>query len=227
MVAGAAIHGLGRAAAPMGDFMSSIARPMPRDRVRWAFFLLVAAGTVLAVSADERFLIDFHDPEWKHIAAFKWWLLLHGLAGATAFCIGPFQFSDTLRRTRTRLHRWMGRIYVGAVFVAAPVALYIGTRFEQPLLAAEQPAQAGFWMLTTAMALICVLRGNIPAHRAWMMRSYAFALVFMTSRVPDAFGVQWTDATLTNFLWYLLALALVGPDLVLTTRELWRKRAKG
>ena len=204
--------------------MSSIG--FPRDRVRWAFFLAVAVGTLIAIYADERFLIDYHDPEWQHIAPFKWWLLVHGLAGATAFFLGPFQFSDTLRRRHLTLHRWTGRIYVGAVCIGAPVALYIGTHFEKPLLAAEQPAQAGLWLFTTLMALICVLRGNILAHRAWMMRSYAFCLVFMTSRVPDIFQVQWTDAGISTFLWYLLVAALVGPDIILTTRELWRKRAR-
>jgi len=204
--------------------MSSAAQRIPHDRIKWAFFAAVTLSTLLVIYADERFLIDFHDPEWKHIQPFKWLLLVHGLAGVTALTIGPFQFSDTIRRTRLQLHRWMGRTYVGAVFIASPFALYIGTHFEKPLLSAEQPAQAGFWFLTTAMALICVLRGNIPAHRAWMMKSYCFCLVFVVSRLPDVFHIEYTDAGLSTFLWYLIAAALVGPDIVLNTRELWRRR---
>ncbi len=204
--------------------MSSAARRIPRDRTRWAFFAVLAVFTLLVIYVDERFLIDFRDPEWAHIAPFKYLLLVHGLAGATALVVGPFQFSDTIRRQWLTLHRWMGRIYVGAVFIASPMAFYIGTKFEEPLLAAEQPAQAGFWFLTTALALICVLRGNVQSHRAWMMKSYCFCMVFIASRVPDAFHVKWTDAILSTFLWYLLAAALIGPDIVLTARELWRRR---
>ena len=208
----------------MGDTMSSIG--FPRDRARWAFFLAVAISFLVVLYVDERFLIDGSDPEWKHIAPFRWLLLVHGLAGATAFLTGPFQFSDTIRRTHLKLHRWLGRIYVGAIFVAAPMAGYIGGRFEEPLTAAMQPAQAGLWFFCTAMALVCVLRGNVPAHRQWMMKSYAFCLIFVTSRLPDIFHVQWTDTRLSTTLWYLVVAALVGPDIVLTVRELWRKRAR-
>lgn len=206
--------------------MSSAAQRIPQDRIRWGFFLLLAASVLLVLYVDERFLLNPHDPEWTHIAPFKWLLLVHGLCGATALCIGPFQFSDTLRRNHITLHRWLGRTYVGAVFIAAPMAWYIGTHFEQPLLAAEQPAQAGGWLLCTVMALICVLRGNIPAHKSWMMKSYCFCMVFVASRVPDAFNIQWTDAILSTFLWYLLFAALIGPDIVLTVRDLWRKRRR-
>ncbi|MDE1984997.1 MAG: DUF2306 domain-containing protein [Alphaproteobacteria bacterium] len=206
--------------------MSSAAQRIPHDRVRWGFFLLLAASVLLVLYVDERFLINPRDAEWTHIAPFKWLLLVHGLCGATALCTGPFQFSDTLRRNHITLHRWLGRTYVGAIFIAAPMAWYIGTHFEQPLLAAEQPAQAGGWLLCTIMALICVLRGNIPAHKTWMMKSYCFCMVFVASRVPDAFNVQWTDAVLSTFLWYLLFAALVGPDIVLTARDLWRKRRR-
>lgn len=200
------------------------ARAGTRDLVKWAFFIAVAVGTVMAVYADERFLFDMRDPEWAHIAPARWWLLLHAVAGITAFVAGPFQFSDRLRRTRLQLHRWLGRIYVGAIFIAAPVALLVASRIEQPLVLAEQPAQAGGWLLCTALALICVLRGKLESHKRWMMKSYAFTLNFMISRVPDFFHVQWTDASLSATLWYLVVVALIGPDIVLTVRELARKR---
>jgi hypothetical protein len=57
--------------------MSSAASRFPNDRVRWAFFLFLAASVLLVIYADERFLIDFRDQEWKRIAPFKWLLLVH------------------------------------------------------------------------------------------------------------------------------------------------------
>jgi hypothetical protein len=60
-----------------------------------------------------------------------------------------------------------------------------------------------------------------------MMRSYGFCLVFVMSRVPDAIpGFRWSDAFLAHTLWWLIAFALVGPDLILTTRTLWQKRRR-
>jgi len=196
-----------------------------RDSAKWAFFALMALCTLLVIFVDERFLLLPRDPEWVHIQNFRWLLLVHGPLGAVALLLGPFQFSDTLRRQRPRLHRWTGRIYVGAIAVSAPIAGYIGTHFERKSILFEQYFQAGGWFLTTAVALICVLRRNIPAHRAWMMKSYAFCLVFVLSRVPDAIpGFKWTDQLLADVLWALVFAALLVPDLILTTRELWRRR---
>jgi len=207
--------------------MSSTAlRSTGRDVVKWAFFALVAVATALAVYADEGFLIHPADPNWAHIAPARWLLLVHGLAGVTAFVTGPFQFSDRLRRTRLNLHRWLGRIYVGAIFVAAPMAMLVAMRLERPLTLAEQPAQAGGWFLCTAIALVCVLSGKIETHKRWMMRSYGFTLIFVAARVPDFFGlgVVESDAVLSTMLWYLVLAALIGPDIILTVRELARKR---
>jgi hypothetical protein len=51
-------------------------------------------GRMLAyvVVHNERFLSDAKDPEWPHIQTFKWWLLPHGLTGASALLLGPMQF---------------------------------------------------------------------------------------------------------------------------------------
>jgi uncharacterized membrane protein len=206
--------------------MSSAASRYPSNPVRWAFFLFVLGCVILVIDVDELFLIHPADPEWAHIAKFKWLLLVHGVAGATALFTGPWQFSDTLRRTNLTLHRWLGRIYVGAIFIAAPMAFYLGVTFESPITSVEQPAQAGLWFLTTAIALICVLNRNIAQHKLWMMKSYCFCLVFVASRVTDAVPIHFTDAGLDNFLWYLVVAALVGPDIVMTVRELWRKRVR-
>jgi hypothetical protein len=118
-----------------------------------------------------------------------------------------------------------GRVYIGAVTVAALFAGYIGPRFEPRSIQIEQYFQAGLWLLTTAAALTFILRRNIQAHKIWMMRSYGFCLVFVLSRVPDAVpGFHWTDQMLADVLWGLIILALVGPDLILAARTLARRR---
>jgi uncharacterized membrane protein len=52
-------------------------------------------------------------------------LLPHGIAGACALLLGPFQFSNRLRLRFRKFHRVLGRIYVAGVFVAAPLGVYI------------------------------------------------------------------------------------------------------
>jgi len=198
-----------------------------RDPWKWGFFLFVAACFLTVLWVDERFLFVPTDPEWRHIAPVQGKLLIHGLTGATALLIGPFQFSDRLRTARPKLHRWLGRIYVGAVAVSAPLAAWIGFHFERPITAPEQIAQGGFWFLCTLMALLCALRRQFLVHKVWMMRSYGFCLVFVMSRVPDAIpGFQWGDAFLAHTLWWMIAFALVGPDLILTTRALLARKKR-
>jgi hypothetical protein len=114
------------------------------------------------------------------------------------------------------------------VTIAAPLAFYIGTTYLPEAFRMEQPVQAGGWFLATAIALICILRRNVPLHRAWMMRSYAFCLIFILSRVPDAYPSVnlWAGGTVT-LLWWLIVAALLVPDIILTARELTRRPTRG
>lgn len=74
---------------------------------------------------NERFLIDAAHPEWQHIHTFRWYLLPHGIAAACALLLAPMQFSDRLRHRFTKLHRVIGRIYVGGVLIGAPLGAFI------------------------------------------------------------------------------------------------------
>ena len=124
--------------------MSAIAGGRNPQILKWTFFAAMAAATLLVIYADERFLVSPADSEWRHIAPFKWLLLPHGLAGALALFTGPLQFSDRLRANRPKLHRWTGRLYIGAIcLVAAPLGLYIGSHYEPRSIHVEQYFQAG------------------------------------------------------------------------------------
>ena len=193
---------------------------------KWLLFTLMGAATLLALSADERFVFNPHDPHWKHIAPFRWLLLVHALAGMTALIVGPFQFSSRVRASHLALHRVLGRVYVCAVAIAAPLATYIGTTFEPAPLRDEQWAQGGIWFLCTLVAFLAIRKRNIALHRQWMVRSYAFTFIFISSRVPDAFPVVQMNITqLTTMLWYLIVAAFFLPDAYIATTALIAARA--
>lgn len=195
-----------------------------RNYAKYVFFAVMAACVLLVIDIDERFLLIASDHEWTHIAAFKWLLLPHGIAGATALAIGPFQFSDRLRAGRPQLHRWLGRIYVGAiVLVAAPLGMWIGAHFEPNSIYVEQYFQAGIWWLSTLLAFLYIRNRQMAQHKLWMMRSYGFCLVFVLSRVPDAW-MKTNDQQLSDLLWTLVVVALVAPDLILAARDWARRR---
>jgi uncharacterized membrane protein len=211
-----------------GSFMATTIprRRAASDNVKYGFFVLLALSVPLVLWADERFLVNPADPHWKHIAPFKWLLLVHGLAGLTALTSGTVQMSSRLRRQRPAVHRAVGRVFLGAVTIAAPAALAITLAgFEPRSIVVEQWFQAGGWLVSPWVAYACIRFGQVPLHKAWMMRSYAFTLIFILSRVPDFFFPTYSDQALSDMLWGMVVGAAVAPELILTTQTLWRIRS--
>ena len=154
-----------------------------RNWSRITLWTIVVLMMGYVIYHNERFLINSADPVWQHYQPFKWWLLPHGLAGACALFLGPMQFSDRLRQRYLKLHKTVGWIYVVGAMIVAPFGAYIQyfeERMQQPRsFTMAAASDAGLLMLTTAIALFFVFRGNIQQHRQWMTRSYAVALVFL------------------------------------------------
>ena len=196
------------------------------DRVKWSFFAVAGLCVLLVLWVDERFWINPADPHWKHVAPVKYLLMLHGLAGVTALTAGAVQMSSRIRRQHIAFHRMLGKVYISAVCISAPVAIYIGTSsLEQESIRVEQIFQGGFWLGSALIAWACIRSGQMALHKAWMMRSYAFTLIFVTSRVPDAFISTYTDQGISDLLWSLVVVGLIAPELILTTQTLWRIRS--
>lgn len=206
----------------MATSTRSAGRP---DPVKWTFFALMGLCVLLVLWTDERFWLNPADPHWKHVAPVKYLLMIHGLCGVTALGAGALQMSSRIRRNHTAFHRALGKVYLGAVSISAPVAVYMGTSTLEPVtIHVEQVFQGGFWLLSAWIAYACIRSGQMALHKAWMMRSYAFTLIFITSRVPDAFVKSYSDQFLGDMLWGLVAIGLIAPELILTTQTLWRIR---
>jgi uncharacterized membrane protein len=199
---------------------------IPRSYAKWAVFAVWALLILGVMWTDERFLIDSKDEEWPHIAPFKWWLLVHGLAGLAALLIGPLQFSERIRRTHVKLHRVLGRVYIGAICIAAPMAIYIGDNWDDNRQSAiEGWAQAGGWLICAVLAFVFAMKRNIPRHRQWVARSYGFTFVFIMARAPHLWGWHWkTEADFVTYRWFLVFAALIVPDLILQWDELTKRR---
>jgi hypothetical protein len=207
--------------------LASIARApgTAADRLKWTFFAVMGLCVLLVLWTDERFLLNRADAHWKHIEPVKWLLLVHGLGGVTALTAGASQFSSRVRRARPAFHRAMGKVYLAAVTISAPIAVYIGTGPVEPAtIHFEQIFQGGLWWLSAMVAWACILNRQIPMHKAWMMRSYGFTIIFVLSRVPDAFIKSYSDQFLSDMLWSLVVIAIISPELILTIQTLARIR---
>jgi uncharacterized membrane protein len=192
------------------------------SRIRAKYFLFAFIGFMMGyvLVHNESFLINRADPAWQHYQPFKWYLLPHGLAGACALLLGPLQFSDRLRQRFTKLHRVVGRIYVVAGLIVAPLGAYI-QYFEERVGATRSfsiaaAVDAGLLMLTTAIAFYFAFRRKIQQHRQWMTRSFAVALVFLEVRVISGLGGWDTDpVAVETIVWICVGASLLVADIVL------------
>jgi uncharacterized membrane protein len=112
-------------------------------------------------------------------------LSIHATTGAIACLIGPWQFLNGFRARHWTLHRRIGWVYAAAVGTSWVASLPMAAHAETGVW-----ASAGFLLLallwivctTTAIAMIAGKR-DFPAHRAWMIRSYALTAAAITLRI--------------------------------------------
>lgn len=197
-------------------------------RAKFVVFGCILAMMGYVLVHNERFLVQPSSPDWAHYGPLGWPLVLHGVAGGCALLLAPLQFSDRLRRKYTALHRVLGRVYVGGVFILAPVGAYV--QYSEEALGLPRSftiataVDAILLFVTTAIACLFAIRRNIPLHRQWMTRSYAVALVFFEVRfVMGVTGWEAGGALATETaVWACVAIALLLADIANNWAELGR-----
>lgn len=182
--------------------------------IAFALFALMAAFVLYGRDLQ---LLDADSLLRQRYAAVPWWMLAHGIFGALALLIAPFQFSSRLRQRHIRVHRIMGHLYVFGVLVAAPAAIPVAVILGPPELIMAAAMQSAGWILTTAAALYCIRTGRMQQHREWMIRSYPFAAVFVVARVIMAFPAiqNLGDTGLISVVWSCIAVALFLPSFII------------
>ena len=204
-----------------------------RVNPKHALFAFIGLMLAYVLCHNERFVIDSSNPAWPHYRIIGRWLLPHGLAGATALLLGISQFSTRLRTRHAQLHRVLGRTYVIAVSIVAPLGAYIQYLNEEQLgdsrsFTFAAITFASLWLLATWMAFWCIRNRRIEQHRQWMSRSLAMALVFLEVRVIEGLtgwetiGPQ-VDETV---VWVCVALGYPLADTVLQINENLRARTR-
>jgi len=197
-----------------------------RRRAKPTVFAGIAAMTAYVLYHNERFLIQPSDPVWEHYAHIAWWLIPHGVVGACALFVAPFQFSNRLRKRYTAAHRIAGRVYVAGALIVAPLGVAIqfvdeglGMSRAFTILAV---VDAVLLMTTTAVAFLFAVRGRITLHRQWMTRSYAVALVFFEGRfVSGLFGLDTAPEPIQmTVIWSCLALALLCAEVANSSSDI-------
>lgn len=154
-------------------------------------------------------------------------IVLHAVGGSFAPLIGLLQWSARLRRQWPGLHRWLGRVYlVAGVAIGGSSALWLSFfAYGGPVVRTGMSVVAVLWMVVSLQAFVAIRRGDVAAHRVWMMRSVALALGAVTLRVY----LPALSLAGVPFL-YAYRLAAWGswlPNLAVAEWLLWRKRRTG
>lgn len=111
-------------------------------------------------------------------------IAVHLAGGLVAIVLGAFQLNSWLRNRYLSVHRWLGRMYVLAVAIGGTAGLILAINSYGGLV-----THFGFglmavcWLGTTLTAYLAIRKGDVQAHRAWMLRSYAVTLAGVTLRI--------------------------------------------
>ena len=115
---------------------------------------------------------------------------LHAFAASTALLLGPLQFAAGFRRDHARIHRWLGRTYLGiGVLVGGFSALYLAQfAYGGPAAKIGFGALGLAWLYTGLRAFLAIRSGAVAEHRRWMIRNFSltFAAVMLRLYVPLA-----------------------------------------
>ncbi len=192
------------------------------------FSILAILSLYVLVVQELLFLIGAGAVDLARYKSMSWILVPHGMLGMIALLTGPFQFSTTLRKNNLPLHKKLGKIYIIAILSAMPFAIMLNIYHPIPgakiTFAFENIMQALVWATTAAMAWLAASRRQITIHKMWAARSYGVTLVFVLSRIynPLQFFMKNPDINdFSHFLWFLLVFALVVPDMLVFSKELF------
>jgi hypothetical protein len=138
-------------------------------------------------------------------------LHVHAACGMLALFSGPLQFVPWMRQVHPVLHRALGYIYLGAIAVAGPLAVWVAVFHTDPQEGLAATAQGVLWMCTSATAMMAVRGRDMNTHRLWMARSYALTFTFVLHRyVVEILGLRLPAELGGNaaFIW-LLTLGVI------------------
>jgi uncharacterized membrane protein len=206
----------------------------PKPVGKYALFTIFTLMVLYVLQHNESFLIHPNDPIWEHYRIVKWYLLPHGLTAACAILLGPFQFSDRLRKNYTKLHRVMGRIYVAGAVIGGPLGAflqYYNERLGEVGATRSFTVAAGIDAVllagTTLIAFAFILKGNVQRHRQWMTRSFCVAIVFLEVRVIGGLtGLEQVPGAIETIVWSCLAFAYFFADILIYWQDMIASRPK-
>jgi uncharacterized membrane protein len=111
------------------------------------------------------------------------WFYSHLVTAIAPLVIGPLQFWTWLRVNHVAIHRTLGKIYIIGSILGGLTAFYLGLTIDLDGSIVPLLLLSTTWIFMTICAWISIRRGNIIAHRLFVIRSYGLAMVFVFLRL--------------------------------------------
>lgn len=139
-----------------------------------------------------------HDPFWRAS------LYAHIAGGLLCLFSALAQFSRSLLHHFPAIHRKAGRVYVLSVLLLlCPTGFHLGLYAKGGLLGKLgflTLAVASFHTTLAAWRAVMPPERNLPAHRVWMIRSFALAASAISFRVFHLIGYATGLSEATNYI---------------------------
>jgi uncharacterized membrane protein len=110
--------------------------------------------------------------------------LVHVIAGGIFLALGLLQFSPRIRNRHLRFHRASGRLLVALALFAGTTGVWLGVVVPYSSTERVPTAAAGVaFLITPAMAIAAIRRGDIARHREWMIRFFGVGVGIVVIRL--------------------------------------------
>jgi len=199
---------------------------------RWSLILALAVSALLAVWFIEQNALRYATYTQTAYSDYFWprraGLIPHIAGGLVALLAGLVQIWLGLSGRTGRLHRMLGKAYVGAIIVASAGGFYLATTIPAKYVAYATGLflLCVAWVVTTSMAVVAIRRRALDQHREWMLRSYVLTFAFVTFRLLDRLLVNWHVAPGDDIdaimAWACWSVPLLVTEPLLQLRQLRR-----
>jgi uncharacterized membrane protein len=167
----------------------------PTWRTRTAFWWVLLSALAIAVLAPLPYALNSlteltaggQEVPANYVdrpAAVQLAFYLHVGFGGLALLLSPFQFATRLRTRAPHVHRATGRVVVASIAVAGAAGLVLAPHsLAGPVGTVGFGLLALLWPLFAATAYRAIRRGDVTAHRRWMIRTFALTYAAVTLRL--------------------------------------------